>query len=208
MLPLKKTRVLKVDPEKPDAGAIEAAAGAVRNGLLVAFPTETVYGLAANLLDRKAVDRLYEVKKRFRGKPFTVHIADIRTIREMGCSVTKKARSAMERFWPGPLTVILRSKDGRKTGFRMPANRVALEFIRASGVPVVAPSANISGKRPPTNAKSVLKDLDGTIEMLLDAGPTEVGVESTVADFTVDPPEILREGAISKQKLLSALKNK
>jgi L-threonylcarbamoyladenylate synthase len=126
----------------------------------------------------------------------------------MGCSVTKKARSAMERFWPGPLTVILRSKDGRKTGFRMPANRVALEFIRASGVPVVAPSANISGKRPPTNAKSVLKDLDGTIEMLLDAGPTEVGVESTVADFTVDPPEILREGAISKQKLLSALKNK
>ena len=205
MLLLKKTTVFKVDPEKPDAKAIAAAAKAVRKGGLVAFPTETVYGLAASLLNKRALDRLYEVKKRFRGKPFTVHIADVKTIRDMGCAIPKKARAAMKRFWPGPLTIVLKAKDGRKIGFRMPANKVALEFIRASEVPVVAPSANISGRTPPKDAKSVLKDLDGTIDMLIDSGPTEVGVESTVVDLTVDPPVILREGAIKRAKFMRAI---
>jgi len=206
MLLLKRTAVFKVDPKRPDAAAIERAARAIKDGLLVAFPTETVYGLAANLLNKKAVDRLYEVKKRFRGKPFTVHIADLKTIREMGCAIPKKARAAMDKFWPGPLTIILQSKDGRKIGFRMPANKVALDLIRASEVPVVAPSANISGKTPPTNAGSVLKDLDGTIDILIDSGPTEVGIESTVVDLTVTPPVILREGAIKRAALMRALK--
>jgi L-threonylcarbamoyladenylate synthase len=206
MRPLIKTTVFKVDPANPDAAAIAAGARAIRSGGLVAFPTETVYGLAANLSDPKAVERLYEAKKRFRGKPFTVHIADVKTIRAMGCAITRKAKAAMDRFWPGPLTIILKSKDGRKIGFRMPANRVALELISASEVPVAAPSANISGRKPPTNARSVLKDLDGLIDVLIDSGPTEVGIESTVADLTVDPPVILREGAIKRAALIRALK--
>lgn len=206
MRPLSKTTVFKVDPKTPDARAIARAAKAVKDGLLVAFPTETVYGIAANFLDQKAVDRLYEVKKRFKGKPFTVHIADVKTIRDMGCAISKKAKAAMEKFWPGPLTIILKSKDGRKIGFRMPANKVALELISASAVPVVAPSANISGNKPPTDAKSVLRDLNGTIDVLIDSGPTDVGIESTVVDLTVTPPVILREGAIKRATLMRALK--
>jgi L-threonylcarbamoyladenylate synthase len=202
------TVVVKVDPKDPDPKAIAAAAKAIRRGALVAFPTETVYGVAANLLDRKAVDRLYEAKKRFRGKPFTVHIADAKAIRAMGCAVTKKARRAIDRYWPGPLTIILKSKDGRKVGFRMPANRVALELLRAAAVPVAAPSANTSGEAPPTDADSVLAGLDGAIEMLLDSGPTEIGVESTVVDLAVEPPRVLREGAVKARTLLKFLTEK
>jgi L-threonylcarbamoyladenylate synthase len=201
-----KTTVFKVDPKNPDIAAIEQAAKAIKKGHLVAFPTETVYGIAANLLSRKAVDMLYEVKKRFRDKPFTVHIADMKTVREMGCVIPKTAASAIKKFWPGPLTVILRSKYGRKIGFRMPANKVAIDLIRASKVPVIAPSANISGNTPPTDAGDVLKELSGKIDILIDSGPAEVGVESTVADFTVKPPVILREGAIKRTALMKALK--
>jgi L-threonylcarbamoyladenylate synthase len=206
MRPLKKTAVFKVDPKAPSAAVIAHAAGAIRDGLLVAFPTETVYGIAANLLDAKALDRLYEVKRRFKGKPFTVHIADVKMIRDMGCPVSKKARRAIDKFWPGPLTIILKSKDGRKIGFRMPANKVALELISASAVPVVAPSANISGAKPPTDAKEVLRGLSGKIDILVDSGPTDVGIESTVVDLTVIPPAVLREGAIKRAAVMKALK--
>lgn len=206
MLPVSKTRVFKVDPKAPDAQAIAHAAKAVKDGLLVAFPTETVYGLAANMQDQKAVDRLYEVKKRFKGKPFTVHISDVKMIRDMGCTISKKTKAAIDKFWPGPLTIILKAKDGRKIGFRMPANKVALELISQAAVPVVAPSANISGNKPPTDGKSVLRELDGTIDVLIDSGPTDVGIESTVVDLTVTPPVILREGAIKRATIMRALK--
>lgn len=200
------TVIFKVDPKRPDEAVIARAAKAIRDGLLVAFPTETVYGLAANLLNPKALDRLYAVKKRFRGKPFTVLIADVKTIRGMGCAISRKAKALIGKFWPGPLTIILKSRSGRKIGFRMPANKVALDLIRASVVPVAAPSANISGKAAPADAGAVLKDLDGMIDILVDSGPTEVGVESTVADLTVNPPHILREGAIKRSALMRALK--
>lgn len=206
MRKVKSTAVIRVDPKDPDRSAIARAASMIRSGGLVAFPTETVYGLAANLLDRKAVDSLYEVKKRFRGKPFTVHIADLSAIRSMGCAVTKKARRVIDKYWPGPVTIILSSKDGKKVGFRMPANKVALDLLREAGVPVAAPSANISGMTPPTDARGVLKDLDGAIDALVDSGPTEIGMESTVIDLTVDPPVILREGAVSKRALLNTIK--
>ena len=201
-----KTVVIKVDPKDPDPLTIASAAAAIKSGKLVAFPTETVYGLAANFSDRKAVDRLYEVKKRFRGKPFTVHIADAKTIRAMGCIITKKARMAIKKYWPGPLTIVLKSRSGGKIGFRMPANKVALELLRKAEVPVVAPSANISGKMPPTEAKCVLKYLDGVVDILIDSGKTEVGVESTVIDLSVNPPVILREGAIKRAALMRAIK--
>jgi L-threonylcarbamoyladenylate synthase len=203
----RRTKVLKVDPDNPAAGAIRRAAGLIRSGGLVAFPTETVYGIAANLSDKRAVERLREVKARDRGKPFTVHIADVGTIEEMGCVVTPGARRLIDKFWPGPLTIILKSKKGRKTGFRMPANRVALELIKAAGVPIVAPSANISGKAPPTDAEGVLKELGGMIELIVDSGPTAIGVESTVVDLAVSPPKVLREGAIGDEEIYRVAAN-
>jgi len=204
----RRTKVLRVDPDNPEALSIRKAAELLRSGGLVAFPTETVYGIAASLSDDKAIERLYEVKMRDRGKPFTVHIADIGMIEKMGCAVTPEAKRLIDKFWPGPLTVILKSKDGRKTGFRMPSNKVALELIKAARVPVVAPSANISGNKPPTDAESVLEELDGLIELVVDSGPTAIGIESTVVDMTVSPPKVLREGAIRTKEIVKTINSK
>jgi len=197
-----KTAVLKVNSKN-----ISLAAEILRNGGLVAFPTETVYGLAANLSDGRAMARLCRVKARPKDKPFTVHISDPKVIRKMGCSITKEARALMNRFWPGPLTVILKARDGGKIGFRMPDNRTALDLISEAGFPIAAPSANISGGRPPTTAKDVLKELDGKIDLVLDAGPAAIGVESTVIDMTVRPFRIIREGAISLKSISKAAGN-
>ncbi|MBU0895573.1 MAG: threonylcarbamoyl-AMP synthase [Candidatus Omnitrophica bacterium] len=199
------TLLITVDPDMPNKDVIAYAAGIIKSGGIVAFPTETVYGLAANMLDKKAVERLCSIKSRPRGKPFTVHIADTGLIEKMGCRISKKAARLIKKFWPGPLTIILKSKNGRKMGFRMPENTAALRLISASGVPVVAPSANLSGKKPPVSAREALKDMDGKIDMILDAGRTKVGVESTVIDITASRPVILREGAISSKSLLKAL---
>ena len=203
-----KTYVVKIDPKRPDKKQIQSAAEAIRKGLLVVFPTETVYGIAANFLDEKAVDNLYNIKKRPRNKPFTVHIADIKMISSLGCVLTKEALCLISRFWPGPLTIILKSSGNRKLGFRIPANRVALELIKAAAVPIVAPSANLSGNVAPKNAQDVLKDLDGKIDMLLDAGQTDIGVESTVVDLSVEPPKILREGALRREEIERILNSK
>ena len=202
---MERTVVLKVAPSRPDKRSIARAAKILRSGGLVAFPTETVYGLGANLLDKKSVARLCKVKARPRGKPFTVHIENVSLIKKLGCGIIGPAKVLINKYWPGPLTIILNSKDGQKIGFRMPDNKVALSLIKGSGVPVVAPSANISGRVPPTSAEGVLKQLNGKIDILLDAGPTDVGIESTVIDMTVTPPKILREGAISKRELLRTI---
>ena len=197
--------VIKIDPANPDKGKIAIAAKVIREGGLVVFPTETVYGIAANLLDGKAVERLCRVKARPGGKPFTVHISNLKMIRDMGCAITGTAEKLMARFWPGPLTIILKSHKGEKIGFRMPANKTALELIRASGVPVVAPSANLSGRSAPVTAEEAMADLEGKIDMVIDGGRTEVGLESTVVDMTVDPFKVLRAGAIKEEELLRAL---
>jgi L-threonylcarbamoyladenylate synthase len=191
-----KMSVIKIDPVNPDKKIIAVAAKAIKEGSLIIFPTETVYGIAANLLDESAVARLCKVKSRPAGKPFTVHISDLKMIRDMGCVITGIAEKLMSEFWPGPLTIILKSHNGRKIGFRMPANKVALELIRASGVPIVAPSANLSGEPAPVTAKDAMANLEGKIDMVIDAGRTEVGIESTVVDLTVEPLKVLRVGAI------------
>lgn len=199
---MKKTLVLKVDRQAPDKGSISKAADVIKKGGLVAFPTETVYGLGANAEDEKAVARLYEVKKRPRTKPFAVQIADISAIRDVwGCKLTEAAAALTGKFWPGPLTVILKSGKGEKIGFRMPKNKIALLLIREAGVPVYVPSANLSGSRPPANAEDVLKELNGKIDVVIDGGSSDAGVESTVVDLTVKPAKILREGAISREVL-------
>lgn len=192
---------VKIDPKRPDKKIIAEAADIVKKGGLVVFPTETVYGIAANLLDDKAITKLYEVKNRSRSKPFTVHISDIKMIEKMGCKVTRRAKALIDRFWPGPLTIILKSENGSTIGFRMPANRIALEFIKAVGAPIVAPSANLSGKAAPTSAEEALKDLEGHVDMALDAGLTDIGLESTVIDLTAAAPKVLREGAIKAEDL-------
>lgn len=199
---VRKTKVLKIDPADPDSKVILTAAKIIKEGGLVAFPTETVYGIAANLFDRNAMDKLDIVKNRPKGKPYTVHISNINMIRKMGCVVTKSAAELMGRFWPGPLTIILGTKTGEKIGFRMPANKIALDLIKAVGLPVVAPSANTSGNKAPTSARAVLNSLDGKIDILLDSGETDVGIESTVVDLTSAPPKVLREGAIPHKELL------
>ena len=200
-----RTVVLKVVAARPSKKIIARAAKILRSGGLVAFPTETVYGLGANLLNKKGIARLYRVKRRPRGKPFTVHIENTLVIKTLGCKITKAAKTLADKYWPGPLTIILNCKNGKKIGFRMPDNKVALKLIKEAGVPVAAPSANISGEAPPTSAEDVLKQLAGSIDILLDAGPTEIGVESTVIDMTVTPPRILREGAISENELLKVM---
>ncbi len=203
-----ETRVFEVDPKNPGLEEIGACAKILKKGGLVAFPTETVYGLAANFLDEKAVDRVYEVKKRPRSKPLTIQVPDAQAIEGFGCEMIPDARVLMEDFWPGALTIILMSKDGKKMGFRIPKNEVALRLIEGSGVPIVAPSANLSGESPPRDPKSVLDSLGGKIEALLDGGPTELGIESTVVDLTVEPPKILRRGAIEEFRILEALSKK
>ncbi len=196
-----KTCVVKIDPKRPDKDLIESAAKAIREGNLVAFPTETVYGIAANFFDEKAIENLYRLKQRPRSKPFTIHIADIKMIESLGCFVTKEALRLISKFWPGPLTIVLKSGADGTLGFRIPANRIALDLIKSAGVPVVAPSANLSGNKPPTSAGEALKDLDGKIDMLLDGGHTDIGIESTVVDLTVTPPKVLREGAIKREEI-------
>lgn len=192
---------VKIDPKRPDKKIIAEAADTVKKGGLVVFPTETVYGIAASLLDDKAITRLYKIKKGRRSKPFTVHISDIKMIEKMGCKATGRAKALIDRFWPGPLTIILKSENGETIGFRMPANRIALEFIKAVGAPIVAPSANLSGKDAPTSAKDAFKDLEGRVDMVLDAGLTDIGLESTVIDLSAEPPKVLREGAIKAEDL-------
>lgn len=200
-----KTPVLRISPSRPEAGRIALAARILERGGMVAFPTETVYGLAARMDNKKAMARLNKVKERPRGKPFTALIADLRTISKSGAKIDEPARRLVKKFWPGPLTVILPSGHREKAGFRMPANRIALELVKKAGVPVAAPSANVSGKRPPKDAAGVLKELDGKIDLAIDGGRSKVGIESTVVDMTVSPPRILREGAVSKKEIYKAL---
>jgi len=205
MGPLKKTLRIKVDRSHPDKKLLSYAAKVLREGGLVAFPTETVYGLGANMLDEKAVKNLYKVKNRPGNKPFTVHIASLAQIKKLGCGLDVRAGKLARRFWPGPLTMVLKSKSGIGVGFRMPKNIVALELIRMAKTPVVAPSANISRKKPPVTAAEVLKDLDGKIDIVIDSGPTDIGLESTVLDMMTKPYTVLREGALKDKDIRKIL---
>jgi L-threonylcarbamoyladenylate synthase len=195
-----KKKVIKVDPRCPDEKTMRFAAELLKDGCLVVFPTETVYGIGANFLDKEAVNRLYKIKKRPENKPFTIHISDMDMIGEMGCEISAFAKKLMDNFWPGALTVILKSNTGT-CGFRMPDNVVAKKLIHMSEVPVAAPSANISGETPPTEARGILESLGDEIDLILDAGATEFAKESTVVDTSVIPYKILRRGAIAEDKI-------
>jgi L-threonylcarbamoyladenylate synthase len=208
------TDVIRVDPENPDAEAIARAARCLRDGGLVAFPTETVYGLGVHALDRAAVRRLFEAKERPATDPLIVHVASSDLLEPLVSTVSDAARSLARRFWPGPLTLVLpRSAvvpDEVTAGLpgvalRAPSHPVARALLRAAGIPIAAPSANLFSRPSPTRAAHVLDDLDGRIDLLVDAGETTIGVESTVLDLTSDPPAVLRPGAITVEMLAEVL---
>lgn len=195
------TKVLNVNPDSPQLEHIIEAAEVLRNGGIVAFPTETVYGLAANFFDEKALKRLHEVKHRPEGKPFTVQIADTEDMERFKCEISPFARELMEKFWPGPLTLIFNTAASGKIGIRLPNSVIAQELIRRSETLIAAPSANISGHNPPRDAKEVLTQFRDKIEMVLDAGETQLGKESTIVDLTTAPYKIVRAGVIPRDKI-------
>jgi L-threonylcarbamoyladenylate synthase len=211
---MKKTILVKVNSQNPETGKIRVAADFIRRGGLVAFPTETVYGLGADALNAEAVRALFKAKKRPLDNPPIVHVGDVNDVRGLAMAIPTAAKMLMEAFWPGPLTLIFKRSvsvpsvtvAGLDTiAVRMPRHNVALALIRESGCPISAPSANLAGKPSPTTAMHVMEDLNGRIDVVLDAGPTVIGVESTVLDLTVDPPQVLRPGGTSYESLKKAL---
>ena len=210
-----RTRVVKVDPEHPDPAVLEQAGRALAEGQLVAFPTETVYGLGADALDAAAVARVFEVKGRPPDNPVIVHVARAEQAMEVARpDPAGRWESLARRFWPGPLTLVLPRREqvpdvvtaGLDTvAVRVPRHAVALGLIRAAGRPVAAPSANRSGRPSPSRAEHVLADLDGRVEWVLDAGPTAVGLESTVLDLACEPPVVLRPGGVTVEELQELL---
>ncbi len=209
-----KTLCLKVDPENPDATKIQTTAEIIQRGGLVAFPTETVYGLGADALNPEAVLALFEAKMRPLDNPPIVHVADPTEVFRLVEQVSAKARVLMDRFWPGPLTLVFKHSKivpnvtvaGLETiAIRMPQHKVALELIRQSCRPIAAPSANLAGKPSPTAAQHVFEDLNGRIDAILDGGSTNIGVESTVVDLSVDPPMLLRPGGTPFEALKKVL---
>lgn len=195
---------------KADQDGIAEAADILRRGGLVAFPTETVYGLGANALDRSAVLKIFEAKQRPSWDPIIVHGTSVESLRKLVREWPRHAETLAAVYMPGPLTLLLPKSEivplectaGRdKVGVRIPSHEVARALIQAAGVPVAAPSANRFGHTSPTTAEHVLADLDGRIDAILDGGPTEVGVESTVIDVTLDPPVIYRPGGITREMI-------
>jgi L-threonylcarbamoyladenylate synthase len=211
---MKQTIVLKVNSRKPDTEKVRVAAGIIRQGGLVAFPTETVYGLGADALNPNAVLALFEAKKRPLDNPPIVHVDNINDVYKLAKKVPPKAERLMKEFWPGPLTLVFKRSETvpevtvaslDTVAIRMPQHKVALALIKESNRPIAAPSANLAGRPSPTSAKHVLEDLNGRIDAILDSGPTCIGVESTVLDMSVNPPLVLRPGGTPLEALKKVL---
>ncbi|MGN0464662.1 MAG: L-threonylcarbamoyladenylate synthase [Acutalibacteraceae bacterium] len=204
-----QTKILSTSDED-----IKYAGGVIRSGGLVGFPTETVYGLGANALDGEAVRKIFAAKGRPADNPLIVHISRFEQWQSLVTEIPEKAERLAEKFWPGPLTVILRKKDivpyttsgGLDTvAVRMPSDETARRLIDAAGVPIAAPSANTSGKPSPTSAKHVFDDMNGKIEAIIDGGKCGVGVESTVVTLVSDVPTLLRPGGVTPEMLEEVL---
>ncbi|TGC07925.1 L-threonylcarbamoyladenylate synthase [Methanolobus halotolerans] len=204
-----KTRILHTDKDN-FRETVGEAAEMIKKGGTVAFPTETVYGLGADAVNPAAVKAVFRAKGRPADNPLIVHVASKEQCEELASTIPEKAYTLIDRFWPGPLTLILERKQivpdittgGLDTvALRMPDNRIAMELIRISGRPLAAPSANLSGRPSPTTAEHVIADLDGRIDAIIDGGAVRVGVESTVIDMTSEPPAILRPGIVSRNDI-------
>jgi len=209
-----ETRVVKITDPMRQHSEIEEAAQLIQNGEVIAFPTETVYGLGANALVADAVKGIFTAKGRPNDNPLIVHIDNISQWRKLVESIPEKAEILAEKFWPGPLTMILKKSGlvpdevtaGLDTvGVRMPSHPVARELIRQAGIPIAAPSANLSGRPSPTTAQHVLHDLKGRIPLILDGGKADVGLESTVVDMTGEIPVILRPGGVTREMMIQVI---
>lgn len=209
-----QTEIVKIDRAHMDRTVMERAGKILREGGLVAFPTETVYGLGANGLDEEAAKKIYAAKGRPSDNPLIVHIADMEHLDKIVKSVPEAAKKLAEAYWPGPLTMIFEKSDcvpyGTTGGLdtvavRMPSDEIARELIRQGGGYVAAPSANTSGRPSPTTAGHVYEDMNGIIPMILDGGAVQIGLESTIVDLTEEEPVILRPGYISLEMVQAVL---
>lgn len=211
-----RTKIINIDKDNIDKKLFENAVDTINAGGIVAFPTETVYGLGANGLNPDAVKKIFQAKGRPTDNPLILHIYDIAQLDILTEEIPSLAIECMRRFWPGPLTMVFNKSSivpdiisgGLETvAIRMPDNPIALELIKKSGSAIAAPSANISGKPSPTSAEHVRSDLSGKIEMIIDGGSTGVGLESTVLDLSTDTPTILRPGGITFEQLSEFIPN-
>lgn len=210
-----ETKRIKIeDPQRIREEDLAEAAGILRQGGLVAFPTETVYGLGANALNEEAAKKIYAAKGRPSDNPLIAHVADFETVELLAKEISEAGKKLMEAYWPGPLTLVFPKSEivpygttgGLETvAIRMPKDEVARTLIRLAGVPVAAPSANTSGRPSPTTADHVYQDMNGKIEMLVDGGPVGIGLESTIVDVSGDVPVMLRPGAITLEMLRETL---
>ncbi len=208
------TKIYKIDLEHIDASIMQEAGNLIAEGELVAFPTETVYGLGGDALHPEAARKIYSAKGRPSDNPLIVHIADFADLERVAKEIPKQAKLLADAFWPGPLTMIMQKKESvpyATTGgmdtvaVRMPNHPIALELIRKSGKLIAAPSANTSGRPSPTEAAHVAEDLSGRIAMILDGGPVGIGIESTIIDLTEQVPMVLRPGYITPEMLSEVL---
>lgn len=207
------TKILKIEDGNEDE-VIREAGEILKSGGLVAFPTETVYGLGGDALKEDAARKIYSAKGRPSDNPLIVHIADIGALDELACEIPDSAYKLADAFWPGPLTMIFKKKDivpyGTTGGLdtvaiRMPSHPVAHRLIKDSGVYIAAPSANLSGRPSPTRAEHVIEDMDGRIDMIIDGGAIEIGIESTIVDVTCEVPMILRPGYVTADMIKEVL---
>ncbi len=205
-----KTLIKEIDVNKPDKDLIAVFASMLASGKTVIFPTETVYGLGANALDEEAAAKIYQAKGRPSDNPLLVHVADKEDVYDLVENIDSRAKLLMDRFWPGPLTIVFKKKDiipDRTSGgldtvaIRMPSDQVARDLIRQAGVPIAAPSANISGRPSPTKPEHIIRDMDGRVDGILVGGPCNYGVESTIVDLSGDVAMVLRPGSITLEML-------
>ncbi len=203
-----KTRILKIDYLDPEEKFLKEAAAVLASGGLVIIPTETVYGIAVNAGNKKSLQRLYELKGRPPDKPFSYHIEKASRVEEFARGIPVAAYKLMHKFWPGPLTLILKHRNQGTVGMRMPDDEIALKVIEFADSQIVCPSANISGSPAPKNFQEAIAPFDGRVDLAIDAGATKLGEESTVVDLTSQPLRVVREGAIKAEEIrrVSALK--
>lgn len=205
-----KTLIKEIDVNKPDKDLIAVFASMLASGKTVIFPTETVYGLGANALDEEAAAKIYQAKGRPSDNPLLVHVADKEDVYDLVENIDDRAKILMDKFWPGPLTIVFKKKaiiPDRTSGgldtvaIRMPSDQVARDLIRQAGVPIAAPSANISGRPSPTKPEHIIRDMDGRVDGILVGGPCDYGVESTIIDLSEDLAMVLRPGSITLEML-------
>ncbi|MBI4388169.1 MAG: threonylcarbamoyl-AMP synthase [Candidatus Omnitrophica bacterium] len=194
-----KTTIIKLNPARPDIDLIRQAASLAAEGKVIAFPTETVYGIGACASKADAIQRIYALKKRKADKPLAYHIADLSSIERLGVRTSKVFRFFKKQFWPGPVTFLLWNEKEEKIGIRYPKHEVAKRLISQSGEAWLATSANLSGTPSPRTAEEVLDSFSDQIDVVVDAGPCSYAEDSTIVDLTVTPPVLVRRGALSSQ---------